>query len=111
MEKMSEMESELRLLRDSRNFLAEVCDTTVSQTVRDNYQTIDARWRQLQFALEDCSANQFESGVDELNRWCDLVSADLLGNAAATHDDICKQLEFLQVQYCFCDCYSSVTQM
>jgi len=84
-------------LRDSCNFLVEVCDSDCAAVVREQYRIIDARWRDVLVALVDQSAKDFDAGLDEINQWCDMVIANLWGSTGPTHESFCQQINFLQV--------------
>jgi hypothetical protein len=91
------MEPKLAALRDACNFLVGVCDADVSTSVKEQYRVTDTRWQDLRAALVGQSAHDYEAGVDDLNRWCDLVNANILGSIGLTHQDISEQIKFLQV--------------
>lgn len=91
------IDAEIFALRDSCNFLVGVCDGDIAGTVKEQYRVMDARWQDLRSALVGQSAHDYNAGLDDMNRWCDLVNANLLDCAGATHDIVCEQIEFLRV--------------
>jgi hypothetical protein len=95
------MELRINTLRDACNFLVGVCDADVGTSVKEQYRITDTRWHELRTALIGQSAKDYDAGIDDLNRWCDLVQASISGSNELTHEDICEQINFLQVTLTF----------